>query len=336
MKLKRIILLIIPFFFILSCDDEFKINADWKDVTIVYGLLNPNEVDSVHYIRINRAYLNENSNALTLAQIADSTNYADSLFVRLESYRNGNYQQGGDIPFYKVSNDHKDTGIFTNADQYLWASSAQTILDPKNDYKLIITNLVSGKEISSITEIVDDVTPVFPRDGLKVTINPVNDLNIQWLNGENAFFYDITIEVYYNEYVRSKPEEKTKKMITWPIVRSLNPKSTEQSEEMKISVPGENFFELLKDNIEYDMAMEREFLRMDFIFSAGGEEIYNYINVNKPAIGTVQKKPEYTNIENGLGVFSSRNQNVISVKITPFTLLEIQDHEKTLNLNFVR
>lgn len=336
MKPKRIILLILSIFFILSCDDEFKINADWKDVTIVYGLLNTNETDSIHYIRINRAYLNENTNALMLAQVADSTNYQDSLFVRLECYRNNNYQSGKDIIFYKVPNEHKDSGIFAQSSQYLWASPALSILDPKNEYKLLITNTSSGKEIKSRTAIVDNIVPIFPRDGLKVTINPVNDLNIQWLSGPKAFFYDITAEIFYNEYVRSKPEEKIRKKIVWPLVRSLHPKNTEVAEEMKITIPGENFFELLKDNIDVDISMEREFLRMDFIYAAGGEEIYNYINVNKPSIGTVQKKPEYTNIDNGLGVFSSRNQNVISVKITPFTLLEIQGHEKTLNLNFVR
>jgi hypothetical protein len=336
MKLVRNILLVIPFLFILSCDDDFQINADWKDITIVYGLMNPNEADSIHYLRINRAYLNEDANAISLAQIPDSTNYQDSLFVRLKSYRNGNYLPNEDIIFYKTPNDNKDSGLFATADQYLWATPAQTILDSRNTYRLLITNTVSGKEVSSSTEIVENVTPIFPRDGLKVTINPDNDLTVQWLNGKNAFFYDVSAEIYYNEYEKNLPDEKVKKKITWPLIRSLHPSSTTQTDEMKVAVPGENFFELLKDNIEVDLSKEREFLRMDFIFSAGGEEIYNYINVNQPSIGAVQKKPEYTNITNGLGVFSSRNKNVVSVKITTFTLLAIQEHEKTLNLNFVR
>ena len=45
---------------------------------------------------------------------------------------------------------------------------------------------------------------------------------------------------------------------------------------------------------------------MDFIFFGGGEDLITYTEVNKPSIGIVQKKPEFSNIKNGLGIFSSR------------------------------
>ena len=40
--------------------------------------------------------------------------------------------------------------------------------------------------------------------------------------------------------------------------------------------------------------------------AAGGEELYNYIKINQGAGGLSQSVPDYTNINGGYGVFSSR------------------------------
>ena len=38
-----------------SCETDFDVNAEWDDVTIVYGLLDPN--NEIQLIKINKAYL---------------------------------------------------------------------------------------------------------------------------------------------------------------------------------------------------------------------------------------------------------------------------------------
>jgi hypothetical protein len=48
---------------------------------------------------------------------------------------------------------------------------------------------------------------------------------------------------------------------------------------------------------------------MGFYFYGGAEDLYTYQEVNRPSIGIVQKKPEYTNISDGLGLFSSSHIN---------------------------
>ena len=44
---------------------------------------------------------------------------------------------------------------------------------------------------------------------------------------------------------------------------------------------------------------------MEIIVSAGGDELYNYIQVNTQS-GFSQTVPDYTNVTGGFGVFSSR------------------------------
>ena len=41
MKIKNLLFLILPILF--SCETDFDVNANWKDVTIVYGLIDPNK-----------------------------------------------------------------------------------------------------------------------------------------------------------------------------------------------------------------------------------------------------------------------------------------------------
>jgi len=38
----------------------------------------------------------------------------------------------------------------------------------------------------------------------------------------------------------------------------------------------------------------------------GTDDLQTYINVNKPFSGIVQERPVFSNIENGVGLFSSR------------------------------
>ena len=55
-----------------SCETDFNVNADWQEVTVVYGLLDQNE--DKQYIRINKAFLG-NADAFIMASVADSINY---------------------------------------------------------------------------------------------------------------------------------------------------------------------------------------------------------------------------------------------------------------------
>jgi len=44
--------------------------------------------------------------------------------------------------------------------------------------------------------------------------------------------------------------------------------------------------------------------------TVGSEDLETYINVNKPITGIVQERPQFTNINNGIGLFSSRFKKI--------------------------
>ena len=69
-----------------ACDNELDVAAQWKEIAIVYALLDPKE--DVNYIRIQRAYLDEKTGALSFSDIPDSL-YFDTLDVKVTEFHQG-------------------------------------------------------------------------------------------------------------------------------------------------------------------------------------------------------------------------------------------------------
>jgi len=58
MRYLRIILVALGFIPVLySCNKTLNVNADWREITVVYGLLSQNE--DTTYIKITKAFLGE-------------------------------------------------------------------------------------------------------------------------------------------------------------------------------------------------------------------------------------------------------------------------------------
>jgi hypothetical protein len=69
---------------------------------------------------------------------------------------------------------------------------------------------------------------------------------------------------------------------------------------------GEKFFNFLKNELVKDPLIERKFLSIDLIMTVGSEDLKTYRIINEEITGIVQQRPQFTNINNGLGLFSSR------------------------------
>ena len=79
--IRNLVLLLVMTSFFWGCENEVNIAADWKEIAVVYGAINPNQAKN--YIRIQRAYLDEDQAAVAFSNSLDSV-YFDSLDVTLE------------------------------------------------------------------------------------------------------------------------------------------------------------------------------------------------------------------------------------------------------------
>ena len=115
-------------------------------------------------------------------------------------------------------------------------------------------------------------------------------------SNDNGKIYQLDLIFNYTE--KSGLDSNTKSLTSsLPLV---------DDSEDKIRIDGEEFFNFLKLNISKDENIIRYFNGLDMLMTVGSEDLETYINVNKPITGIVQERPQFTNINNGIGIFSSR------------------------------
>ncbi|MBK8706480.1 MAG: hypothetical protein IPN33_24890 [Saprospiraceae bacterium] len=132
------------------------LEAEWKDIPVVYAFLDP--TDSVHYVRVEKAFLQQGGDAREIAQIADSL-YYDNATVQL--------QKVGSSQLYtleKVDGNlegfPREGGVFATAPNYLYKIRQSNI------------NLVGGNEVRFILNRGDDLPPSPPKSYCSIPSRP--------------------------------------------------------------------------------------------------------------------------------------------------------------------
>jgi hypothetical protein len=325
-----------------SCENELDVAADWKETAVVYGLLNP--TDAKQYLRIQKTYLDEKIGALAFSTNPDSL-YFDSLEVKIDEYNNGNFQNTYNLK--KVNGNDiglpKDDGVFATGVNYLYEMS-----DPVKasnffnnySYVLSVTNPKTGYSITSNTVSVGQAEVSSP-------VNPfVNEITLRsedkhsviarYQEGKYVRTYDMVMNIEIEEVNRADTNIRETKVIQWKMMTGNKTVSLAGYEEERKIVYSAGFFNSLGSQLKEDASIFRRLVGFELNTYGIANDLYTFISVNEPSIGIVQKKPEYTNISNGLGIFSSRYINKFpNGKFKSVTRSHLQLSEATQNLGFV-
>ena len=315
MKIKNLLFLILPILF--SCETDFDVNANWKDVTIVYGLIDPNNDDQL--IKINKAYLGQ-GDAIQMASISDSTNYDPSnLIVKIHRVREQVFNTYDTLSTVVLTDTvlDKDDGLFSTDDNIIYTfKKPSSFYNTNSIYVLEILNLSSGQKVTSETEIInsfsfESLNPSFEwglYNGELADSLRFRTKNIEWQNSNNGVIYQLDILINYLEsgIVNS---------LSWsqPIVEY-------SSGNMSLKIKGDQFFQFLENNLDNNTT--KQFLNLDLVMTIGAQDLKTYIDVNQPFSGIVQERPVFSNIHNGVGLFSSRYtyDDIKGIELTNSTL----------------
>ena len=336
------VILLLSFFCLFGCNTDFDVNADWKEVGIAYMILDHH--DSIHYLKLNRAFINTEGDANEIAKIEDSLYFNDDdIKVSITAGKNANSRSQ---ELYRIEIEEKDSGLFANPTQYLYRTPKDYKVDVTKVHTLDIENSKTGYKMTSEIRIAKNGTINWPFSGTEsvgfTACNSENELKnyisktMEIISAKDVKFYDFDIVINYEEIDDKNPENPVAKQLHWPVARSLKASSTGGGTPVKFKVTGESFFDFIALKLEAKEGVTRVPGNLEFRFSGGGQALYDYINVNTPSIGIVQKSPEFTNIENGLGVFSSRSVQVEILPLDRCTKFQLANGEKTGHLGFVR
>ncbi len=328
---------------IISCSEDFNIAAPYKEITVSYGLLNM--VDTAHYIRIQKAFLDESKSALEMAKDADSSFYS-SLDVRIREI-NINNAVVGETVLTRVDlgteGYPKEQGAFFNTPHY--AYKYKHTLNPANRYRLVIKNTVSGKTDSAETSIISSNPADDPTDftvfEFRQTAFRMNFVNAGRPNGQfainlrapaNGRLYEGIIRFHWVDKNINTDEEK-RHSVDWTFVTG-----DYTADGFSMSVEQSKFFPFLINAMQPAAAgIERYIDSCDMFVWAATEEVYTYRQYQMASGGLTgdQIKPNYTNFkgEDVLGLFASRAvRSRLQIPFSEATLDSLRLHPDVLPL----
>jgi len=299
-----------------GCETDFDTTAPWKDITVVYGLISQN--DTTHYIKVNKAFLGED-NALTYAVIADSSSYGSDIEVTLtEKGDNGSIRT---FICDTTTIYNKEAGVFYYPEQVVYKTDfiVPANLGTQNYiYSIEVRNKKTGKIITAQTPLVKDFAIESPRPGQQlIDFISENNQKIKWISAKDGKRYNVAIRFWFEEVFNLY--DTTSRYIDWDL-SSLKSGSLSGGESLEILYPPLSFYTICHSLIPYTDNRENEVTsrlvdKVDFRFMVAGDELNTYMEVNEPSGGIVQEKPDYTNITNGIGLFSCRFTKVASIPV---------------------
>ncbi|MFK7946802.1 MAG: hypothetical protein AB8G11_04380 [Saprospiraceae bacterium] len=334
--MNKILLFTFTILLITSCSNDFDLTEDWKDITVAYGLLDQSQ--AVQYIRVEKAFLDPTTSAITIAQIADSL-YYDNIRVELRAFRPNN--PGGSIfPLQRVNAEDegftREDGIFATSPNYLY--KLEEPIDEDFTYRLVITK-GDGSTIEAETKICEDfeiTSPFSLTSPLDFDAEEGGQSSIfRWNSKTNSKFYNVKMLIEIRETDITDPNSTTNRKLVWNIVDNVKPNTTGL---VRIEPSGIEFFNFLANELE--PGFTRQLVGVELVIGAGGEALLEYIETGQVNAGITGADliPTYTNLDGGdaYGIFSSRFYKTFGQyqSFTTETLDSLSDGYRTNDLGF--
>ena len=297
---------------LFSCETDFDVTAEWEDITIVYGLLDQN--DSVHQIKVNKAFLGD-GNLIEYAGIQDSSIYDSDITVKLQELDEETIRREFILDTTVIHN--KEEGVFYHPDQVIYTTGKENkvFLNDAYTYRAEVYIPSRDKTVTASTKLVNDFDIHKPRLNslTQPTIHfPTNESTreVMWSTAKNGRRYQLKIYFHFREHLAGG--ETKDRTLTWKSFNIQRSKDTDGGNTMKITFPNNRFYEFVEENAPYEDQQTEATVNMrtaqtiDFEISVASDTFDTYMEIYEPSSSIIQYRPEFTNIENGMGLFTSR------------------------------
>ena len=310
-----------------SCSTKVDLYADYKDVPIVFGIIN-HKADT-NYIKITKAFCGSNDNPINaneVALISDSSNYQEKLevyIVESQSTSGQAYQwTGRKFEFDTITIHNKEDGTFYSPDQTLYYTTERFHTNSNSDkykYRLFILK-PNGDTLKAETVPVGGNVEILSAGASFQSSQSDAVQKLFFRSSEEAILYDIKMQFNYEE--EHPGQARTQKNVSWSYgARTLSEyeRMGDFTDAYSLNYSVNTLFNALSNKIGGDTIWDVNHPNVtryigDFIVSmtvAGRElyEIYEMSNVMENGYTNTN----YSNIKGGYGLFSSRT--IVSKKL---------------------
>lgn len=306
-----------------SCSTKVELYADYKDVAIIYAMIDP-KVDT-NFVKIIRAFCGTNDDpidAVEVALIADSSNYPgklDARIIELASNNGGAYEPTGRMFELDTMTLHnKEYGTFYAPDQKIYFTTKhfnEGANGKKYKYRLVVVK-PDGDTLTAQTSMVGGEEFDVLSGGTSFQIAPSEAMGKVFFRADGAaVVYELKIQFNYREQHSGQAmqlKNVSRSFGTKPLSAYPKVENTENSYYQEYSVNW--LFNALENAIGNDTVVNSSNPNVvryidDFVvsISAAGQELYYYYLANQAQSNSiVPLVSSYSNIDGGSGLFSSR------------------------------
>lgn len=283
-----------------SCSVDFSPNAKWKEVPVVYSLIDQD--DDTSWVRIERAFLGE-GNVYSYGSISDSINYPEGyLQVSLLAIQNGVVKDS--IPFTYTTVDHID-GDFAFQNQPIYFAETRDRLKETYDYFTLKVRRADGTLLCSAqTELIRQTSAtlirhpsIYERFGF---FQAGPSALIEWDALQNGRRYQPIIRFYYAENGDTLHLD-----MPCGIIVASNQATTLQNRYSQNA-----FLTTLYEALKDDPAPKTYLKYVDIYLTVANEDFNAYVQTVGHNSSIDLDRQYYSNIEGGIGVFAARRTHL--------------------------
>lgn len=296
-----------------GCETEVDLYSDYKQRVVLFALLDPGS--EVQYFRVNPTFLGDEDGRIVAGNPDQSNFDPNEVLVQLIDLTSDQIytcSETTDIPL-------DPDGIFSTQNRLYYLNSeidtidnqiVNNVLQAGHSYRLVVTHQITGEVTYAETTIPD-------FNQIRMVIPNKNSLSTdeRWMKFHSgtqyvlySFFisraayverYFVKLRYHYTE-PGDNPESKEKYVdIQIGEVRTEDVTGT----SIQLEFNGEQFYNVLKNKLDGKTQLTGQ--RSDIFLTAMGRELDAYIQVNNAAINSIsQELTSYSNVVNGLGIFS--------------------------------
>lgn len=308
-----------------SCKNDVDLFREGEETTVVYGYIDCG-VDT-NYLKITKSFI---GNAIELAPQYSASNYDYKLDVRLigKFAKSPNSITEVILDTTSVFKPYDPEGLFYSGKNQVLYYTTEKFLE-NEEYQLVI-NRKDGVTITSEIKTISGSTLRKPTNN-SISFEPYTN-QIQWSPNvpmDLAAYYEVVGYFHYKEISAEGSTDTVRHTMKWFMGSGTGEELYNSADKrLSINYTPNSFYSrfaatdnVANNNSDYVQRFSEGF---EIVITATGKELYNYILIQNSGSAIIDT-PEFTNIENGIGIFSSRSVYSKTLSLNGHTLNNLID-----------
>ena len=314
-----------------SCSNKVDLYSDEGETTVVYGMLDTNA--DTNFFKITRSFIGN------VNELAPNYAFSNYTYDEIEVTFTGKFQDSNATQTLRLDTISKWVPYDPNSVFYSGCYQTYYYVTKKliegEEYEIDVLRKADNVNVSAKVGTINSFAFQKPTPTIPITFTDVttSTATVEWRVPvapfkSTASYFEVTGYFHYAE-LQPGATDTTHLVMTWPLGSGRADDMYNTSTNLPyyfVTYTPSALFSFLEYNTylrnNSPAGVKRWFEKFEFAVSAIGKDLYNYYLITNSS-SAIQDVPNYTNVENGMGIVSSRITKSLYVTISERTRKKI-------------